>query len=39
MSEMNDEIFEDLQDAYVLGALPEEERRGFEEYLAAHPER
>jgi anti-sigma-K factor RskA len=39
MSEMNDEIFEDLKDAYVLDALPEEERRSFEEYLAAHPER
>ena len=36
---MNDEIFEDLKDAYVLDALPEEERRSFEEYLAAHPER
>jgi anti-sigma-K factor RskA len=31
--------FEELKDAYVLGALPEEERREFEEYLAAHPER
>ena len=39
MSEMNNEIFEDLKDAYVLDALPEEERRSFEEYLAAHPER
>jgi anti-sigma-K factor RskA len=39
MSEMNDEIFEDLKDAYVLDALPEEERRAFEDYLAAHPER
>jgi len=39
MSEMNDERFEDLKDAYVLGALPEEERRSFEDYLAAHPER
>jgi anti-sigma-K factor RskA len=36
---MNNERFEDLKDAYVLGALSEEERRGFEEYLAAHPER
>ena len=36
---MNNEIFEDLKDAHVLGALPEEERRGFEEYLAAHSER
>ena len=36
---MNNEIFEDLKDAYVLDALPEEERRSFEEYLAAHPER
>jgi anti-sigma-K factor RskA len=39
MSEMNNEIFEDLKDAYVLDALTEEERRDFEEYLAAHPER
>jgi anti-sigma-K factor RskA len=39
MSEMNHERFEDLKDAYVLGALPEEERLNFEEYLAAHPER
>jgi anti-sigma-K factor RskA len=39
MSEMNHERFEDLRDAYVLGALTEEERQGFEEYLAAHPER
>jgi anti-sigma-K factor RskA len=39
MSEMNNERFEDLKDAYVLGALPEEERRSFEDYLAAHPER
>jgi anti-sigma-K factor RskA len=39
MSEMNNERFEDLRDAYVLDALPEEERRAFEEYLAAHPER
>src|SRR5215210_417565 len=39
MSEMNNERFDDLKDAYVLDALPEEERRSFEEYLAAHPER
>src|ERR687894_1990704 len=39
MSEMNNERFEDLKDAYVLGALPEEERSSFEDYLAAHPER
>jgi anti-sigma-K factor RskA len=39
MSEMNHERFEDLKDAYVLGALPEEERLSFEEYLVAHPER
>ncbi|HKH35675.1 MAG TPA: anti-sigma factor [Rubrobacter sp.] len=36
---MNNERFEDLKDAYVLGALPEEERLSFEDYLAAHPER
>jgi anti-sigma-K factor RskA len=39
MSEMNNEHFEDLKDAYVLGALPEEERLSFKDYLAAHPER
>jgi anti-sigma-K factor RskA len=39
MSEMNHERFEDLRDTYVLGALPEDERRSFELYLAAHPER
>ena len=39
MSEMNHERFEDLRDAYVLGALPEDERRSFEDYLANHPER
>jgi anti-sigma-K factor RskA len=39
MSDMNHERFEDLKDAYVLGALPEEERLSFEDYLAAHPER
>jgi anti-sigma-K factor RskA len=39
MSEMNHERFEDLKGAYVLGALPEEEKLSFEEYLAAHPER
>jgi anti-sigma-K factor RskA len=39
MSEMNNERFEDLKDAYVLDALPEDERRSFEEFLAAHPER
>jgi anti-sigma-K factor RskA len=39
MSEMNHERFDELKDAFVLGALPEDERREFEEYLAAHPER
>ena len=39
MSEMNHERFEDLRDAYVLGALPEDERRSFDDYLANHPER
>jgi len=32
------ERFEDLKDAYALGALPEAERRWFEGYLAANPE-
>ncbi len=39
MNGMNHERFDELRDAFVLGALPEEERREFEEYLAAHPER
>jgi len=30
--------FDELKGAYVLGAIPEEDRRVFEEYLAAHPE-
>jgi anti-sigma factor RsiW len=30
--------FDDLKEAYVLGALGEDERREFEDYLAAHPE-
>jgi anti-sigma-K factor RskA len=36
---MNHKRFEEVKDAYVLGALPEQERRELEEYLAAHPER
>ncbi len=39
MNGMDRERFDELRDAFVLGALPEEERREFEEYLAAHPER
>jgi anti-sigma-K factor RskA len=39
MNGMDHKRFEELKDAYVLGALPEEERRKFKEYLAAHPER
>jgi anti-sigma-K factor RskA len=39
MNGMNHERFDELRDAFVLGALPEEERREFEEYLAQHPER
>lgn len=30
--------FDDLKEAYALGALSEDERREFEDYLAAHPE-
>src|SRR5215207_1599834 len=30
--------FEDLAAAYALGALGDEERRGFEAYLAEHPQ-
>jgi anti-sigma-K factor RskA len=36
---MNHERFEELREIYVLGALPEEDRREFEEYFAAHPGR
>ena len=38
MNGMDQERFEDLKDAYVLGALPEEERLKFEQYLVAHPD-
>jgi anti-sigma-K factor RskA len=38
MSEMERERFDELKEAFVLGALPYEERREFEEYLEAHPE-
>jgi anti-sigma-K factor RskA len=38
VSAMDHDRFDELKDAFVLGALPEEERREFEEYLAAHPE-
>ena len=36
---MNRERFDELKDAFALGALPEEERRELERYLVAHPER
>ncbi|MGH3085938.1 MAG: anti-sigma factor [Rubrobacteraceae bacterium] len=36
---MSHERFDELKDAYALGALPEDELRDFEAYLAAHPER
>lgn len=39
MEPMDRERFDELKDAYVLGALTQDERREFEEYLAAHPER
>lgn len=35
---MNRERFEELKEAYALGALPESEKREIEEYLAAHPD-
>ncbi len=35
---MNRERFEELKEAYALGALPESEKREMEEYLAAHPD-
>lgn len=34
---MNRERFEELKDAYALGALPEDEQREMEEYLADNP--
>lgn len=39
MSPMDDKTFNDLKDAYVLGALPGEERASVEAYLAVNPER
>ena len=39
MTPMDDHTFEELKDAYVLGALPRDEQALFEDYLAAHPER
>jgi len=39
MSPMDDKSFEDLKDAYCLGALPDDERATVEAYLALHPER
>ena len=39
MNGMDRVRFDELKDAFVLGALPEEERMEFEEYLASHPER
>jgi anti-sigma-K factor RskA len=39
MNGMDHGRFEDLKDAYVLGALSEAERQEFEEYLASRPER
>ncbi len=38
MSEQWRRRFDDLKDAYALGALDDDERREFESYLAAHPE-
>lgn len=38
MSETDRQRFEDLKEDYALNALPEEERRWFEAYLARHPE-
>jgi anti-sigma-K factor RskA len=39
VSGIDHERFDELKDAYVLGALPEDERRELKEYLASHPER
>jgi len=38
MNGMDHGRFEELKDAYVLGALSEAERHEFEEYLTSHPE-
>ncbi len=38
MSEMGRERFEDLKEAYALGALSESERREFEGYMTLRPE-
>jgi len=38
MSDVGRERFEELKEAYVLGALSGEERLEFEEHLARHPE-
>jgi anti-sigma-K factor RskA len=35
---MDHKRFDDLKEAYAFGALSDEERLEFEEYLAAHPE-
>lgn len=39
MSPMDARSFDDLKDAYVLGALSDEERATVEAFLALHPER
>jgi anti-sigma-K factor RskA len=36
---MDDKSFEDLKEAFALGALPDDERATVEAYLALHPER
>ena len=36
---MDDKSFDDLKDAYALGALPDDERATVDAYLALHPER
>lgn len=38
MSDERRNRFDDLKDAYALGALTEDERREFEDYLGEHPE-
>lgn len=38
MSDVGRDRFEELKEAYALGALSGEERREFEEHLATHPE-
>ena len=39
MNQIDDKSFDELKDAYVLGALPDDERAAVEAYLVSRPER